>query len=239
MHESFVRLAKEPHDIAFYGDSITHHFLETPLWRSEYVPLKAFNFGISGDRIEELWWRVRNGELLSSNPPKVMVVMIGTNNLWDTSNEVVIKTIDGLLTDMHQIAPSSRIILLGIFSRGPNAEDPYRKRVIEVNKQLAKFENKNWLYYLDFGDKFIEPDGTITLEMMPDLLHLSEKGYAIWVREMKPLLTKLLSMPPLPVSPLEPGQTYSNHTTEVKKVVEFKSEGRKKAERRKSKATRW
>lgn len=212
LHDSFVSLTQQPHDIAFYGDSITHHFQESPIWQNVYVPLKAVNFGIPGDRAEELWWRLRNGELQSSNPPKVMIVMIGTNNLWNTTNAVLISTINGLLTDAHEISPSSRVILLGIFPRGPNPTDPYRARVTAVNKQLASFENRNWLYYLDFGAKFIEPNGTITEDMMPDSLHLGETGYGIWEREMKPLLTQLLAMPPLPV---EPSHEKSNHTRVV------------------------
>ena len=42
--------------------------------------------------------------------------------------------------------------------------------------------------YLDIGDKFMEKDGTISKDVMPDYLHLSEKGYELWASLLKPLL---------------------------------------------------
>jgi SAM-dependent methyltransferase len=46
--------------------------------------------------------------------------------------------------------------------------------------------------YLDIGDKFLTPDGTLTKEIMPDALHLSPKGYEIWAASIEPSVAKLL-----------------------------------------------
>jgi lysophospholipase L1-like esterase len=48
------------------------------------------------------------------------------------------------------------------------------------------------VHYLDIGDSFLEEDGTLTREIMPDLLHLSEKGYTIWAESIEDKLSALL-----------------------------------------------
>ena len=46
--------------------------------------------------------------------------------------------------------------------------------------------------FLDINEKFLEPDGTLPTDIMPDLLHPNEKGYQIWADAMEPNLKKLL-----------------------------------------------
>jgi lysophospholipase L1-like esterase len=46
--------------------------------------------------------------------------------------------------------------------------------------------------YLDIGPKFLQPDATISKEIMPDFLHLSEMGYQIWAESMQPLLQEMM-----------------------------------------------
>jgi beta-glucosidase len=41
----------------------------------------------------------------------------------------------------------------------------------------------------------MNPDGTLSRDVMPDLLHLSDKGYAIWARRIEPTLQRLLATP--------------------------------------------
>jgi lysophospholipase L1-like esterase len=52
-------------------------------------------------------------------------------------------------------------------------------------------DGKN-VFYLDIGKKFLKEDGTLTKDIMPDLLHLSPKGYAIWAEAITPDIEKLL-----------------------------------------------
>ena len=46
--------------------------------------------------------------------------------------------------------------------------------------------------YLDIGDKFLEPDGTLSKDIMPDFLHLSPKGYQIWTDAVKGPIEELM-----------------------------------------------
>jgi lysophospholipase L1-like esterase len=42
--------------------------------------------------------------------------------------------------------------------------------------------------FLDFNKELLEPDGTLTKEMMPDRLHPQAKGYAIWAKAVLPII---------------------------------------------------
>jgi beta-glucosidase len=48
------------------------------------------------------------------------------------------------------------------------------------------------IIFLDIGPKFLEPDGTLPKDVMPDLLHPSTKGYQIWAESMVDTLTAML-----------------------------------------------
>jgi lysophospholipase L1-like esterase len=182
-HDEFLKVAKAGGiDLLFMGDSITDGWRGggKAVWDKYFAPLKAANFGISGDRTEHVIWRLRNGELEGFSP-KVAVVMIGTNN-GDPAPDVAqgIKTI---LNDIHDRHPRCKILLLGIFPRAEKASDGARVKNEEVNKLIAKFvtfAETRRVAYLDIGAKFLTADGTLPKDVMPDLLHPNEKGYQIW-----------------------------------------------------------
>ncbi len=68
-------------DLLWIGDSITHGWEEKgkAVWEKYYAPRHSFNIGYSGDRTEQVLWRLENGEI-DGIAPKVVVIMIGTNN---------------------------------------------------------------------------------------------------------------------------------------------------------------
>ena len=95
------------------------------------------------------------------------------------------------MNDLRRRQPETKIILLGIFPRG-KAFSPQRGRLLEINQALAKLDDGQHIFYLDFGSKLIERDGTISKNIMPDALHLSEAGYTIWADAIEPKLKELL-----------------------------------------------
>ena len=57
-----------------------------------------------------------------------------------------------------------------------------------MNKIIAQY-NGHWnIKFVDINAKFLGPDGTLSKEIMPDLLHPNAKGYAIWADALVPLL---------------------------------------------------
>jgi lysophospholipase L1-like esterase len=181
-HEEFLKVAKAGGvDLLFVGDSITDGWRGggASIWAKYFAPLKAANFGISGDRTEHVIWRMRNGELEGISP-KLVVLMIGTNN-GDPAPDVALG-IRTIISDIHERHPRCKVLLLGIFPRSEKP-DGGRMKNDEVNKLIAKFAGALELgkvAYLDIGAKFLAADGTLPKDIMPDFLHPNEKGYQIW-----------------------------------------------------------
>src|SRR5207248_5411926 len=91
-HDGFVAIAKKGDaDLLFMGDSITDGWRGggKKVWEANFAPLKAANFGIGGDRTQHVLWRIENGEL-DGIKPKLMVLMIGTNNGGDSKDDVAL-----------------------------------------------------------------------------------------------------------------------------------------------------
>jgi lysophospholipase L1-like esterase len=117
--------------------------------------------------------------------------MIGTNNLQANTNEDIVTGIDTVVSQIRHKLPKTKILLLGIFPRDQKPDSELRKRIIEINNHISVLKKERNISYLDLGPKFLEPDGTLSPEIMPDFLHPSPKGYAIWAKAMEPTLAKL------------------------------------------------
>lgn len=197
-HESMNRKAKEEKwEVVFMGDSITQGWegAGKEVWKQYYGDRHAGNLGISGDRTEHLAWRLINGNL-EGQTPKVAVVMIGTNNLGNTkhSPEAVIKGIEKVVATIREQTPSTQILLLGVFPRGEQPDNPFRAQIKQVNDSIRKLadEEDSHVHFLDIASAFLEEDGSLSKKVMPDFLHLSPAGYERWAMAIEPSLEKLL-----------------------------------------------
>ena len=200
-HEGFVAQAKQGGiDILFMGDSITDFWRNrgSNVWNQYYAPQHPANFGISGDRTEHVLWRMDNGEL-DGIKPKVVVLMIGTNNTGKERNgnlrntiPQVIEGVQAVVADIRMRLPDSKILLLAIFPRGNKIDDFQRGEVAVINTVLAKLDDGKMVKFLDIGANFLEADGTLPRSIMPDFLHPNEHGYQIWADAMNPTLDVML-----------------------------------------------
>jgi lysophospholipase L1-like esterase len=196
MHERFLERKKQgPIGLLFIGDSITEGWANAPdVWHAHYDRYQPANFGISGDQTQHVLWRIEHGELDGLNP-KVVVLMIGTNN-WAYPREQMRDGVLKVVSEIHDRLPNSRLLLLGIFPRG---NDPLDERVIAwraqiafVNEALAKLDDGDKTRYLDLGPKFLQPNGVLPLSVFPDGLHPSVEGYRLWADGMQPLLDQMM-----------------------------------------------
>jgi lysophospholipase L1-like esterase len=198
-HQEFVKEAKQGGaDVLFLGDSITDNWRRTgePVWAERFAPLKAANFGISGDRTQHLLWRLENGEL-DGIKPKAVVVLIGTNNIGQVNSPEppasAIVGVRAVVAEIRARLPQSRILLLAVFPRGEKPDHPMRAKVKEVNEAIAKLDDGGQhVTFLDIAGAFLEADGTLSKEIMPDSLHLSLKGYERWANAIREPLAQLL-----------------------------------------------
>lgn len=180
--------------IVFLGDSITHNW-EKPgkaTWEKFFEPLDAVNFGCSGDRTEHVLWRIENGNFAGKMNPKLIVLMIGTNN-WNDPAEATAQGVKKILAALKKSEPQAKILLLAIFPRGATKVDAKRQKNEAVNALIKKYADGRRVFWKDINAVFLEKDKAETLprSVMPDLLHPNAEGHRRWAEAVLPTVKKL------------------------------------------------
>jgi beta-glucosidase len=200
LHAQHLKRAKQPMQLLFIGDSITEGWTKAPeIWAANYEKYQAANYGIGGDRTEHVIWRIEDG-VLKGVKPKVVVLMLGTNNSGDHTGEQIAAADKKVVDLIRANIPEAKVLLLAIFPRGPrkNANGTLddavarMKTIQEANAILAKLDDGQHVRFLDIGAKFLGADGKIPDSLMPDQLHPNAAGYQIWADAMRPLLDEMM-----------------------------------------------
>jgi lysophospholipase L1-like esterase len=205
-HTEFMRqikAGKGDFDFVLIGDSITDH------WPSHgkdsyarFAPWKPLDLGVSGETTEEVLWRLLNGELDGIHP-KVVMIMIGTNNIGhygDEKPEWVAAGIKKIIETVRAKQSQAKILLLAIFPREASPQGAQRQRNNQVNSMLPALADGKNVFFQDIGPKFLDPQGNLSKEIMPDGLHPNDQGYRIWIEAVRPKLEELMGSPLAPAS---------------------------------------
>ena len=193
-------------DVYFEGDSITRRWGATDYpeflanWKQNFFGWNAANFGWGADTVQNILWRLQNGELDNVHP-KVIVLLAGTNNVGnaappaDDSARVddVARGIKAVLGELRTRAPKATIILTAILPRNDNMA--VMPTINRINARIAAFADGKTIRFLNINDKLADTDGRLFEGVMRDRLHPSVAGYQIWADALKPILTELLGPP--------------------------------------------
>ena len=200
--EKLALVAREKFDLVMIGNSITNNF-EKPeyqsVWQQFFEPRKALNLGYSGYRTENLLWNIQNGEL-EGQSPKVIIVEIGTNNV-DEKNYPTRHTagqlaggIEAIVKLLRKKCPDSKIVVMRCFPGCYGRPNPTSHRAIleRASDLVSKLADQKHVFYCDVNHVFLNMDGSISHDMMPDWLHPSPEGAKRWAQAMEPLLSELM-----------------------------------------------
>jgi lysophospholipase L1-like esterase len=203
-HEQLVEKAKKGGiDLYFVGDSITRRWGATDYpeflanWNTNFFGWNAGNFGWGADSIENILWRLENGELEGVNP-KIIIVLAGINNVGavpggDAKVENITRGLKTLVSICQQKAPNATIILTALFPRNDNmAVIP---TINKINANLSKMADGRKIRYLNVNDHLADNDGKLFDGMSKDKLHPTLKAYQIWADGLKPIITGILGPP--------------------------------------------
>jgi len=208
-HEQLLAKTKQGRiDVYFEGDSITRRWGATDYpellenWKKNFFGWNAADFGWGADRVENILWRLENGELDDVNP-KVIVLLAGTNNVGNTvpadgierTAANVTKGLEAVVRVMQSKAPTAVIILMGIFPRNDNMA--MMPEIERINANLAVMADGRKIRYLNIDDRLADHDGKLHDGMMNDhdKLHPALNGYQVWADALKPVFTELLGAP--------------------------------------------
>jgi len=194
--------AKDKYELILLGNSITNNFEKPeyqPIWNQFFAPRKALNLGYSGYRTENLIWNIEHGAL-DGQSPKVLILEIGTNNV-DEKNYPTRHTaaelaggITAIVKLVRQRLPLTKIILLRCFPGAYGGPNPTSHRAIleRASDIVSKLADGKNIFYCDVNHVFLNFDGAINKDLMPDYLHPSPDGARRWAQNMEPLLSSLM-----------------------------------------------
>lgn len=206
-HQRYVERARQGGiDVLFIGDSITQYWTDADpgrggleVWRREFAPLRAANFGVNGERTQHILWRLQNGEG-EGYSPKAVVLLVGTNNTGKERGgsgprNTVAEIVEGVTTIVDELRarfPDAGILVLGLLPRWP-AGSAYRAQIDEVNVALGRrLEGRLRVRFLQCGERFLRPDGEVNEALMPDKIHPNPAGYEILAEAIRAPLHEML-----------------------------------------------
>ena len=198
-------------DVYFEGDSITRRwgtsdaqyreFLEN--WRRNFFGWNAANFGWGADTVQNILWRVSNGEL-DGVRPKVIVLLVGTNNVGNAPREgvdtAVVEEVAGginaIVAVMRAKAPDATVVLTGVTPRRDrNGGTTLMPTIDAINTRIAALADGARVRYININSRLSRSDGVLVDGMTVDGLHFSVAGYQVWADVLKPIFRELLGPP--------------------------------------------
>lgn len=181
-----------PLDILFIGNSITQgiggnrHLASAPgkkIFDDVFKGLKYECAGISGDRTQNIIWRIEHGEF-GKPEPKNIVLTLGVNNFNDDLSEEIVSGIKKCVELISKKMPKSKILLFGPLPAGKDSS-VFREQYMKVHQYLKNIKWNKKVIYFDAGNILIDRNRNIAPDISKDGVHLTEKGYKIWAETIK------------------------------------------------------
>jgi lysophospholipase L1-like esterase len=186
----------KPCDIIFIGANNIADWSKAgkDVWDKTYAPRHALNFGLEGDTIQNVLWRLNNMNIQNLKP-KVAVIMLGANNVADGAHAIA-DGVKAALANTQEAFPGVKIILVSLL---PNEKT--NATLMQANSIIKNYADDSTIYFLDLIP-FMPPVTTTGADgktdtnwkgISGDHLRPDASGYQIWADGMEPLLTKLLA----------------------------------------------
>ena len=176
----------------FLGDSITDFY---PL-EEYYDNLPVVNSGISGNKTTDILNDMKT-RVYQYNPTKVFL-LIGTNDLNSTDEDIVDVTFDNIkeiISEIKENRSDATIYVESVYPVNSVIENNVvtnrtNKKVKELNKKLSNYCDKESCEYINLYDDLIDEEGNLKTEYTEDGLHLNSLGYVVITRELLPYLNE-------------------------------------------------
>ncbi|TWT09624.1 GDSL-type esterase/lipase family protein [Reyranella sp. CPCC 100927] len=169
-------MAKAPFDTYLVGDSQAYNWPLDILQRR--LPGRTFNFGVNGDRAENVLWRLQQVDFPADLRADI-INLIGTNNLDRPACEVV-WGIAAVLAEERRRAPAARLVVISMLPRGERLAS-FVDKIKTVNHDLALLSAAQGYTFVPVHDKLLceAYDKARCHYYTGDHLHLRREGYEV------------------------------------------------------------
>jgi acyl-CoA thioesterase-1 len=168
--------------VVFFGDSITD------IWKLEnYFPGKPYvNRGIGGQTTPQMLVRFRQDVI--DLHPKVVVILAGTNDIAGNTGPMRNQDIEANYVSFAELARANgiRVVyssILPVHNYTERSKDFFAQRptsrVLELDKWLKNYCEKNNIGYLDYFSAVVDDKGLLKKDLADDGLHPNDAGYKI------------------------------------------------------------
>ena len=176
-----------PHGAILFAGSSSFRVWET--MEKDLAPLPVINRGFGGSTFADLL--NFTDRIVIPYRPKIVVAYEGDNDLAQNPDkaESVIDNCKKFVKQVHDKLPGTKIFILSL------KPSPCRLNLwpdmVKFNVAIAKFAGKTEkVGFIDVSTPMLK-DGAMRKELfLDDMLHMNNKGYAIWTAVIKPVLEK-------------------------------------------------
>jgi lysophospholipase L1-like esterase len=140
-------------------------------------------------------------EELKHQKPDIKILVLGvfprgSSSDAERSLEQITEGIKPINEELKKEKPDLKVLnaLVGNLGqqRGTIPAAKLNKKVAEINAIIANLNDGKTVFYKDIGKDFLDQNGGLSGDIMPDYLHLSARGYDIWGKAIKSDIEKLV-----------------------------------------------
>jgi lysophospholipase L1-like esterase len=200
----YVKANKGAVDFLLVGDSIIQQW-GSPLdnksmnaaWMKEFGKAKVVNIGIGGDKSQNVLWRLDHGGV-DGLEPKCIVLMIGNNNMFfvpETGVDAAARGVKACTENLRRKFPKVPIVVVKILP-AHKPGDSFYENIKKTNAflDMLQLDAVKSVRVLDLTEGMVNRDGTIKSALFTkDQIHLSESGYDLYAKLLRPVVNALLA----------------------------------------------
>ena len=178
-------LNKSKAKLLIIGDSLVSNLSRYPeIWRKYFSNHGALNFGIAGDKAQNVLWRVNNLHFSSNLHLKYIFILCGTNNIDHNSPQSIASTIISTGLEFQKKSHKFQVVVIPLLPR--DHKHSRRRGIINTVNKLLKFQClNNGFYFLEFKSNWLNNDDSLNMELFyDDYLHLIRKGKELLAKEI-------------------------------------------------------
>ncbi len=191
---TFIEFEQEDQKIGYNSNTIIFTGSSSiKMWKTlkeDMAPMDVINRGFGGSTIPEV--TAIAGRILLPHHPKIMVFYCGENDLANdhTKPDLALKSFKLFYDYMQENMPKTKVFFIAI--KPSISRVKYWDKMKKANQLIEKFiDEKNNYFFIDTATLMLDENGNVLQDIfIKDNLHMNAKGYAIWTKEIKPILER-------------------------------------------------